>query len=74
MECKATLPLVTASVTLPEIVRQPFLQLVKYVVLGRRIDPLMPQRLLCFATIALGELRADKAPEVMGLDFFSLFR
>ncbi len=53
---------------LVEIVGQPLLQLIKDVMLGRRINSLMPQRLLCLANITLGELGADETPEVMRLD------
>jgi hypothetical protein len=42
--------------------------------LGRRVDALVTECLLCFADIPLGELRANEAPEVMGLDSLNLFR
>ncbi len=38
------------------IVRQPCFQFIKHVMLRRRIDPLMPQRLLRLTNIRLGEL------------------
>ncbi len=43
---------------------QPFLEFIKYVMLCRRINTLVPQRLLRLANIALGELRAHKVAEV----------
>ena len=42
--------------------------------LGRRINALMSQRLLRLADIALGELRAHEAADVMQLDSLNLFR
>ncbi len=42
--------------------------------LGRRVNPRMPQCLLRFPNIPFGELRAHEAPDVMGLDILNLFR
>jgi hypothetical protein len=42
--------------------------------LSRGIDALMAQCLLCLPDVPRGELRAHKAPDVMRLDEFSLFR
>ncbi len=65
--CVHDSPGTVTRTNLIQIVGQPLLQFVKYIMLRRGIDPFMPQCLLCFANIAIGELRPDKAPEIMGL-------
>ncbi len=59
---------------LVQVIRQPFLQFIEHILLRRGVDALMAQCFLCFANIALSELRADEAPEVVGLDSLNLFR
>ncbi len=38
------------------------------------VDAFVAERFLCTAGIPFGKLRPHEAPEVMRLDFFSLFR
>ena len=47
---------------------EPRLQLIEHVVLHGGLQAFMPQGALRLAQIALGELRADEAPEVVRLD------
>ncbi len=56
-----------------QVIRQPFFQLIKHIMLGGGVDPLMPQCLLRLANIPLGELRAHKPPDVMRFDMLNLF-
>ncbi len=57
-------PRIVPPVRSIQIGGQPFLEFIKYVMLCRRINTLVPQRLLRLANIALGELRAHKVAEV----------
>ncbi len=44
------------------------------IVLRRGVNPFMAERFLRLTNIPFSELRPHEAPEVMRLDFFSLFR
>ncbi len=51
-----------------QIVGQPFFQFVEHVMLGGRVNPFMAECFLRLANIALGELRAHEAADVVRLD------